>query len=564
MKYYIYGAGKNLEEVLEQIVGFLDIEAILDNDMEKIGTVINDINVISADEFMDTIFEKDNHRVIVSVTNPRARKEIEDGLKSRGLGRNSEYVMASDFCKFYYEQIPGTVTGVMNVPDGFIARKSFDPNSYLITSEDNRIFRVIRSNAVQLTRRVFEKCKIYDLFDNYIVNSWIPKDINGFENEMLIEHEYIQPISFCYEWPPKMYEDYVMFVLEFVEKLTDCGLNLIDAHGLNATFYRGKFIFVDFGAVGEGLIGAIELMEIVNTLVLPLIMMKLGQKDRAYFYLEDHNIVMGIRDIAGYLSNEEHNKLKKIYEKIIYVNSKEKLVGILSELKRFIIEFEGNNKQKGDWEDYQDSEWNRESDKTKWSTKMKNTISMIETVLPRSIIDIAGNQGWYGAYFREKLAFSAIVDTDTTALDKLWERIKNDRISNVIPVHMSICAPSLGRHYDGFVDGKTIKPIRQSGCERYKSELAIALAIVHHMAFREHLSFDEIIDILSVYTNKYLIVEFVDKNDKFIDYFKKDEYEWYTKNAFEDVLSRRYEIIEQRASSPETTRTLYLCKKDKG
>lgn len=560
MKYYIYGAGKNLNEVLEKTAFFLDVEGILDNDIEKIGTKVNSINIISAEAFLDAQFDKNEHRIIVSVTNPSAKKEIEDTLTDKGLKKGCEFLNASDFCKFYFERKPGTTTGVIDVPDGFTARISFDPNSYLIRSTDNRIFRVIKPNVVEKTEKIYEKCKSNNLFGEYIVDSWIRDDIHGFENQMLIEHEYISPISFCFEWPPLMYEDYVLYMLELVQKLTDSGLGLVDAHGLNATFYKGKFIFYDFGAIGYGLTSPIEIQEIVNTLVIPLVLMKLGQKDRAYFYLKDHSITLGIRDIKGYLSDEEFEKFREIYEAIIYTYSKNKITEVLDLIRKYIKDFKVSKKT-GAWEDYQDNEWNREPDKTKWSIKMVNAISMIKRVSPGTIVDIAGNQGWYGSYLRDQLDHAVIADMDTTALDKLWERIKREKIDNVIPVYMSICAPSLGRHYDGFVDGNTIKPIRQSGCERYRSELAVALAIVHHMAFREQLSFREIIDVLSVYTDKYLLVEFVSQDDRFIAYFIKDGFEWYTKEAFEDALKSRYEVIDQKESSPVETRTLYLCKK---
>lgn len=63
---------------------------------------------------------------------------------------------------------------------------------------------------------------------------------------MVIEHKFISPITYCYEWPPEMYEEYVEFMLDFIISLTKADLRLSDPHGLNATINDGKFVFFGF------------------------------------------------------------------------------------------------------------------------------------------------------------------------------------------------------------------------------------------------------------------------------------------------------------------------------
>ena len=556
MKYYVYGAGKNLNMVLRKITGFLEVEGIIDKDESKIGKSIDSMKVISAKDFFESKFDNKQYGIIVSVTNPKYQNEIKEEISEKGY----KYISASSFCNFHFEPLPGTVTGVIKVPDGYKARHSCDPNSFLIKDCENKVYRVIKSGIEESTKHVFEKCKKGGLFGKYVINSNIRTDVPGFENHLLIEHEFLNTISFCYEWPPKMYEDYVEFMFNLILALNHAGLCLIDAHGLNATLKDADFIFYDFGAIGEGVIAPRQLIEVIDTLVLPLVLMKKGEMKKAYLYLENHSILLNIQDIKGYLNRTELSELQKIYEKAIWTISKKDAEEVVSALMLFCKEMRTEYKN-GDWENYQDSEWEKDNDRKKWSIKMHSVTSMIEKVSPCSIIDIAGNQGWYGAYFREKTDFVIVVDMDSTALDKLWHRVKKNKLLNVFPVYMSICAPSLGRHYDGFVDGSTVKKIRKSAIDRYKSELAIALAIVHHLAFREHLSFEEIIKVIAAYTYKYLVIEFVDQTDEFITYFNKKGYEWYTQSGFEEALESEFKIIETKPSSPKGTRTLYLCEK---
>lgn len=546
--------------VLEQTEFWLNIHGILDNDEKKIHTKVGDYIIESAHDFINNKYDKSRHKLIISVTQPIAQKEIQDELKKKGFIKGKNYVMACDFCHFDCEQIPGTVTGVQEVPEGYLAKKTCDPNSYLVTDEMGRLFRIIRPQLSERTKNIYNKCKNNNLFSRYIVDSWIRNDIDCFRDNLVLEHEYIDPITYCFEWSPKVYEEYVKFMFDFLRMLLEAGLHLADPHGLNATIHNGKFIFLDFGAIDEGRAYPREIIQLVETLVYPLILMKKGQVKRAYLYLEEHEITMGYKDICGYLRKDEDKKIRCIYEKLVYSISKRDVIDVIKEIEKFIDEIEVLSK-KFDWGDYQEDEWNRSSDPLKWTTKMKNVVQMIKMVSPSSIVDIAGNQGWYSSYCRDIVNKVIVVDMDMTALDRLWERIKQCNMKNVTPVKMSICAPSLGRHYDGLIDGCTIKPLRESGCNRVRSNMAIALAIVHHLAFREHLSFEEIILLLMSYCEEFLIVEFIEQTDYYIRNFKKEEYKWYTRDNFENILKNRFDIIQHLESSPEETRILYLCKK---
>ncbi len=561
MKYYIYGAGKNAVEVISQLRMYIEIMNIIDNDEKKIGSKIEGIEVIAAKDFITNIASSSNDKIIISVTHPIYKEEIEKDLIEKGLKKNVDFFAAKNICRFAYTPTPGMVSGYIQVPDGFEARKSFDPSSYLVKDySSNKIYRVIKEGYRQKFEYIYSACKDYNLFGEYVINTRIADDMKILGQGLILEHEYVNTISYCYEWAPHMYEDYVYFMLDFIHTLTNAGLCLCDAHGLNATLNKGHFVFIDFGALDKGFTDSLRIQEILNTLLLPLILMKKNQIKRAYFYLSDHNLLLGISDVAGYLDSTELKELKELYESTIYTNSYLDVVEIIDKIRNYISEFRVAPTI-GVWEDYQDSEWHKSDDKNKWSVKMKNAIELIEMAKPKSIIDLAGNQGWYSTYLRSNMDRVIVADMDCTALDKLWDRVKNNKMTNVTPLYMSICAPSLARHYDGFIDGNTIKAIRKSANERFKSDMAIALAIVHHLAFRELLTFDEIIVLLASYTDDYLIVEFVEQTDRFIHDFIKVGYEWYTKENFEKALKELFTVISMKESAPKETRTLYLCKK---
>lgn len=81
------------------------------------------IVIQSSDEFFKNEFSSGNIRIIVSVTKIEARNAIEKDLMSKGLKKGEHFFVAEDICVFLWEQLPGIVSGVVELPKGFIAKK---------------------------------------------------------------------------------------------------------------------------------------------------------------------------------------------------------------------------------------------------------------------------------------------------------------------------------------------------------------------------------------------------------------------------------------------------------
>ena len=190
---------------------------------------------------------------------------------------------------------------------------------------------------------------------------------------------------------------------------------------------------------------------------------------------------------------------------------------------------------------------------------MRNVSEMIERINPDTIVDLAGNMGWYGTYWHKNLKYALIVDYDYNCIDYLWKKMCINKMSNVVPIYMSVCVPTLDYYRDDAISGSAVEPWRKSAVDRFRSEVVIALAIVHHLAFAQQLSFAEIIGQFTLFTSRYLIVEFIEQNDQYITNFLKNGFEWYTKENFVRELKKNFKILETRLSTPCETRTIYLC-----
>lgn len=553
-KYWIYGAGRNAEKYVRVLRRMLDIEYIIDSDCKKHGLEICGLKIVSPKVLTGY---SDKKKIIVSINNPQIIDKVYELLDSYGLKKDYDYINAEKIVNIF-PVVSGTIVGYKSPISGYLWGKGIDYKSSLIKKiDEEKIFRVISKGFENRYEEVLKICTEHDLFKDGIVKTEITTEINELSDYLVLKHEYIKPISYCYEWAPETFKDSVFHFLNLIRKLSIFKLGIDDGHALNLTIHDGDFKLVDFGAICNYTTEPGVLVELLNTQVLPYILMCKNEIEKAYMHLKNAYINFCPLDVEGYLTATEFHDLKELYSKAIDCVSEESIVSFIDATKTFLNEISVIEEETR-WEGYQNDEWEWSSDKNKWSDKMISVISLLEDIRPKTIIDLAGNMGWYGSYLREKVDYSIIADLDTSCVGYLWKKIRSEHFDNVIPVYMSLCSPSTAYYKDYPISSDCIKPWRESAEKRFKCDVAIALAIVHHLAFAQQLSFSEIINQISAFTTKYLIIEFIEQTDQYIWDFRKEGFEWYTKDNFEKELERKYKILEVKKSTPSESRYIYM------
>ncbi len=337
-------------------------------------------------------------------------------------------------------------------------------------------------------------------------------------------------------------------------------MGLEDGHALNVTIHKGNFVLLDFGALTDTLTGPSVLIEVLNTHIIPFIYVMKGKYDKAYMCMKNADIVFTITDIKGYLNKTELYALNTLYDLAAFSTHKQEVINFIDKTVEFLSNVDLINFDTR-WKGYQNDEWNWSENKKLWSTKMHSVIDALIKLKPHTIIDLAGNMGWYGSYLNSQVEYAIVADYDPMCIDYLWEKINDEHMKNVIPVYMSLCNPTLDYYKDYPIAQCGIEPWRKNAYVRFKSDVVIALAIIHHLVFAQQLSFEEIICQLSLFSNKYLIIEFVDQTDRYITDFLKDGFEWYTKENFEAQLKQKYRVLDIKGSTPCETRWIYICEK---
>ena len=92
--------------------------------------------------------------------------------------------------------------------------------------------------------------------------------------------------------------------------------------------------------------------------------------------------------------------------------------------------------------------------------------------------------------------------------------------------------------------------------------MALALALIHHLAISDNVPLDMIADFFGRLAN-WLVIEFVPKSDKQVARLlstREDIFPNYHEDAFEQAFSTYFELKSKKLI-PGSDRTMYLMKK---
>ncbi len=380
-----------------------------------------------------------------------------------------------------------------------------------------------------------------------------------------LEPEKIPFISYPYEWCFDMLKDAALVTLQAAKEAMDHGMMLKDASAYNVQWHKGKMIFIDtlsfekydpakpwiaYRQFCEHFLAPLALM---HYLKLPLQNLLLGYPDgiplaiakkllpaKSKFNL---NIFLHLHLHAS-ISGKPSQKTR--VEKPF---SSTKLKNLLRSLEEAVQSFSLKTTS-GVWSGYYDEAFQREDYVVQKKQVIENWISRLEV---RSAIDVGANEGEFSELLARKNIDTISADFDHYSINQLYNRVKQDNIPRILPLIMDFTNPSPAIGVNN--------QERTSFLQRVKTDLVIALAVIHHLAIGKNLPFESIAQMLSAMGN-YLIIEFVPKADDKIQLMlqqKKDVYLDYCEEHFLNAFGSKYRIIESKKIG-DSERILYLMK----
>jgi hypothetical protein len=382
-----------------------------------------------------------------------------------------------------------------------------------------------------------------------------------------LEPEKLPFISYPYEWSFNMLKEAALLTLLLMKESIRFGLILKDATPTNVQWRNGKMIFIDslsfekydaskpwiaYRQFCETFLSPLLLMYYSKQPVQPLMLgwpegipisvtkSLLPWRSRLSFYTFLH---IHLHERFSAASKPAKDGKMQFSEK--------KLNNILSSLQSLTDSLTWKGKQTT-WENYYGEARQRSDYLDQKKQILENWITEMPEV--KSAIDLGANEGEFAFLLSAKNISTVATDFDHSAINNLYKRIKKENIKNILPllVDLSQPSPAIGVN----------NAERSSFISRAKFDLALALALVHHLAIGKNIPFEKIAQLFASITTN-LIIEFVPKNDEKIQVMlkqKKDIYTNYTEENFVSSFEKLFSVVKKQAIG-NSGRTLYLMKK---
>ena len=448
-----------------------------------------------------------------------------------------------------------------------------DPTGSVFETETH-ILRGIHQEFSSYYSSLLEKNVVKQLLGKGIIETEV--DGVGMEGYSLtFRHRKISPMNYPYEWSPSMYLDAALLTLDITLKLNQENLVLKDATPWNILFDRARPIFVDFTSImprDENLIwvaydqflrlflfpllistgisprvGRLLLMDSANGVTDSELVKLMPQAWVRKPWLVQRLYVPRLL-VSMVRQSGTDSRLKEMSKKMVpSARQREEFFLALEKDVRTLIPIPGKSR----WSQYYE-DINNFFTPSSFNCKQETVTAILDRCKPQTVVDLGCNQGGYSILAVKAGAKVVAFDNDEDSIDLLYLLAKEKNL-DILPLVMNVLSPSPQCGWRG-IQYKT-------GPDRFRADMAMGLALVHHLAITQMQTFDRIVQTLDDYAGKWLLTEFVPAEDpRSVELLTTNtrDMSWYTLDNFIHSLSKVYSKVETFASYPEG-RTLCLC-----
>jgi SAM-dependent methyltransferase len=438
-----------------------------------------------------------------------------------------------------------------------------------------KVYRDIHSEFKDYFLSLLKEPKINQLLGKSLVEARV---VNKSADSLTLEHPMISPSNYAYEWPLPMLKDAALLTIDLNLALLDKETVLKDATPWNIFFRNTSPLWVDFTSImpQEKDLLWVAYDQFCRTFLFPLLIgyFYSGRVSRACL-LESQNGISP-QEISKFLPGSAKFKFGWLNSRLYFPKFVMSLVrksGSEQDLakrsqnisptttsrKAFFdsLRKDVNSITLGsgssDWSKYY-TDMNSFFEPAQFDLKQGKVAELIEKYKPKSVVDIGCNQGGYAILAARCGAQVTAFDTDEDSVSLLYKIAKEKNLS-ILPLMGDVLypAPQCGWRGQEF----------ESAPKRFRTQMALALALVHHLAITQIQTFDRIVLTLSEYADTWLITEYVpleDPRSQELLLTNRRDMNWYSLDAFLQSLKKEFPKVTTFPSYP-TGRVLCFCER---
>ncbi len=383
----------------------------------------------------------------------------------------------------------------------------------------------------------------------------------------VLQPELLPFISHPWEWPFSLLKQAALLTLNLQSLALDHGMSLKDASAFNVQLHKGKAIFIDTLSFEKHVATDpwIAYAQFCRHFLAPLALM--AYTDVRLQALLSENLDGIPLDLAAKLLPGKtklnsgllmhlhlHAKAEKSggsgqggeAKKAVFSDAA--MRGLIGSLEKTIQGLEWQP-QGTEWADYyNDTNYTAKAAESKHQI-LKGWISSLAKP-GATCWDLGANDGRYSRIAAEAGFFTLAADIDPAAVEQAFRFITKNQVTNLHPLLADLRNPSPGR---GWMNKE-----RASLAERGPADLALALALIHHLAIGSNVPLPDVWAALTG-LGRQVIVEWVPKDDSQVQrmmHARRDIFDRYTEADFESALPKGWKI-KAKERIPESGRILY-------
>jgi ribosomal protein L11 methylase PrmA len=442
-----------------------------------------------------------------------------------------------------------------------------DPSGFLYSS-DNVIYRQINKVYTENYDCMTQSGLYNDLVDGKWLIPHTEVDLSyAMTNDAykIIKPEFIEFISYPYEWCFSQLKDAALLTLAVQKKALEYEMILKDATSYNIQFHNGSPVLIDslsFENYREGqpwiayrqfcqhFLATLALMAYrdvrLNQLLrvhidgLPLDMASALLPSRSWFRFSLLVHVHMHARSQKYFGDKavQHGKYKM---------SRHSLHALIDSLEAAVKKLKWRCR-KSEWSDYySDTNYSKEA----LEQKKRAVRDFLIRIKPKTLWDLGANVGTFSQIAAELGIKTISFDNDYKSVEKNYSKCVERGEDNILPlvIDLSNPSPTIGWNQQE----------RLSFFERGPANAVLALALIHHLCISNNVPLVKAAEFFKTVCDS-LIIEFVPKEDSQVQRLlasREDIFPNYNQNMFESKFAQFFEIQES-VKFEDSNRTLYL------
>lgn len=455
-----------------------------------------------------------------------------------------------------------------------------DPNGRLFRWK-GETYRAIPGERVEFCERLFRDGVVEKLVKKGLLIQTEPTPFQMDGYPLILKHRTVPFISFGHEWCPIMLRDAALTVTDMLMTLAEHNLTLQDAHVGNVLFDWTNPLWVDFGSIVSASprdsLPALAEFRLWFLYPLRLESDGYGRLARWLFQSGQYTALQG--EMAALRREPSlRSRYNRATERLLHFAGQKtparlrplasNALSLARELTsrakpainaspfdtavqlRRMVESIAIPMPRTEWSEYY-KEFPPLSPSPDWGLKRHSVHKVLSDLKPATVLEIGSNRGWYSQLAARLGSQVVAFDVDETAITQLYMDAKTAD-QRILPLVMDFrfSIPASDTFWQG----------RPAADARLSCDLVLAIALTHHLVFKQHMRFELIVEGLSLFTRKWLLVEFKPPEYEYVRQWWSEAYSWYTLENFVQALKARFKDVRTVHVEPESS-ILLLCEK---